>query len=107
MAGTSVAAELMMTGRFIHAERALATGLVSEVVDDDQLESAARSLIADLLAASPMGLRKTKEVMTRASEIEDLSAVMALEERTQMACLQAGSLATALSALDGTKRDDA
>ena len=66
MVGTSVAAELMMTGRFIHADRALATGLVSEVVDDDQLEDAARALVDTLLTASPMGLRKTKEVMARA-----------------------------------------
>lgn len=97
MLGTSVAAELMMTGRFIRAERALATGLVSEVVDDDQLENAARSLIKDLLAASPTGLRKTKEVMTRASEIEDLSAVIALEEHTQMACMNAGSFSPTIS----------
>ncbi|HEY0940338.1 MAG TPA: enoyl-CoA hydratase/isomerase family protein [Steroidobacter sp.] len=93
MVGTSVAAELMMTGRFIHADRALATGLVSEVVDDDQLEHAARAMVTDLLAASPVGLRKTKETMTRASEIEDLSAVIALEERTQLACMQGATFA--------------
>jgi enoyl-CoA hydratase/carnithine racemase len=89
MVGTSVAAELMMTGRFIHADRALATGLVSEVVDDDKLEDAARALIEDLLAASPIGLRKTKETMTHTAGIEDLAAVIALEEHTQLACMQA------------------
>lgn len=94
--GTSVAAELMMTGRFIHAERALATGLVSEVVDDNLLEDSAHLLAEDLLAASPMGLRKTKEVMTRTSEINDLAAVIALEEHTQMACMQASSFTTAI-----------
>lgn len=105
MLGTSVAAELMMTGRFIHADRALATGLVSEVVDDDQLESAGRALAEDLLAASPMGLRKTKEVMTRAAEIEDLSAVIALEERTQMACMQASGLKQTAANFGGAKAD--
>src|SRR3569623_545970 len=36
--GGSVAAELILTGRFIGAERALAGGLVSEVVDEDKLD---------------------------------------------------------------------
>ena len=107
MLGTSVAAELMMTGRFIHADRALATGLVSEVVDDDQLETAARALIEDLLATSPMGLRKTKEVMTRAAEIEDLAAVIALEEHTQMACMQASAFRQRIAAFGQTKADHA
>ncbi|HEY9090226.1 enoyl-CoA hydratase/isomerase family protein [Parasphingorhabdus sp.] len=106
MVGTSVAAELMMTGRFIHAERALATGLVSEVVDDDQLGDAARLLIADLLAASPIGLRKTKEVMSRAVEIEDLSAVIRIEEHTQRECMEAGFFQPTLGAR-GTKAEKA
>ncbi|MFV3126699.1 enoyl-CoA hydratase/isomerase family protein [Niveispirillum sp. KHB5.9] len=102
MVGTSVAAELMMTGRFIHADRALATGLVSDVVDDDQLENAARGLIEELLAASPTGLRKTKEVMTRAAEIEDLTAVIRLEEHTQRACMEAGSFMPMRGTVGGT-----
>lgn len=99
--GSSIASELMMTGRFIHADRALATGLVSEVVEDDELEAVARALVSDLLAASPMGLRKTKEVMIRAGEIEDLGTVIALEEHTQLACMQAGSFGKDVSGVGG------
>jgi enoyl-CoA hydratase/carnithine racemase len=95
LVGMSVAAELMMTGEFIHADRALATGLVSKLVDDDALESAARQMVDSLLAASPMGLRKTKE-----AEIEDLAAVIALEERTQMVCMAAGSFAPKIAGKD-------
>jgi enoyl-CoA hydratase/carnithine racemase len=100
--GTSVAAELMMTGRFIRADRALATGLVSEVVEDDALEDAGRSLVDDLLAASPMGLRKTKEVMFQAAEIEDLASVIMLEERTQLTCMNAASFGMPGAAKGGT-----
>ncbi|MCL4716498.1 MAG: enoyl-CoA hydratase/isomerase family protein [Hyphomonadaceae bacterium] len=101
--GASVAAELMMTGRFIHADRALATGLVSEVVDDDQLEDAARALIEDLLAASPVGLRKTKETIESAAGIDDLATVIALEEHTQMACMQAGPFTQSVAAFGEAK----
>jgi len=38
LVGVSVASELILTGRFIQAERALAVGLVSEVVDAADLE---------------------------------------------------------------------
>ena len=36
----------MLTGRFIHAHRALSTNLVSEVVADNQLEAAAQRYVA-------------------------------------------------------------
>jgi hypothetical protein len=53
--------------------------------DHDQLKDAACSLVADSLAASAIGLQKTKEVMTRTAEIEDLAAVVALQENTGLA----------------------
>ena len=40
LVGLSVASELMMTGNFIEAERALHTGLVSKVVPDADMRSA-------------------------------------------------------------------
>jgi enoyl-CoA hydratase/carnithine racemase len=96
----------MMTGRFQHAERALATGLVSEVVDDDRLEAAGRAMVADLLSTSPIGLRKTKQTMVAAAAIEDLGAVIALEERTQMACFHSATFAQTSRTLGGRKTAD-
>lgn len=93
LVGTSLATELMMTGKFIDADRALAAGLVSTVVDDEDLDEAARTMIDDLLASSPIGLRKTKETMSRASGMENLGAVITMEERVQMACMESGVFA--------------
>ena len=83
LVGTSVASELLMTGRFIHAQRALAVNLVSEVVPDDELEQAAHPLVADLLRTSPMGLRLTKEALNMNIDAGSLEAAMALEDRHQ------------------------
>ncbi len=82
--GSSIAAELMMTGRFINAQRALATGLVSEVVPDDRLDAAAARLVEEMLAASPRGLRMTKEGLSLAIDAPSLEAAMAIENRNQL-----------------------
>lgn len=84
--GTSIASELMLTGRFIHAERALATNLVSEVVPDDQLADAAQSYIDEMLTTSPMGLRLTKEGLNMGIDASSLEAAMAIENRNQLMC---------------------
>ncbi len=86
LVGTSIASELMLTGRFINAERALSTNLVSEVVPDDQLEAAAQPYIDEMLLTSPMGLRMTKEGLNFAIDAAGLEAAMAIENRNQLMC---------------------
>src|SRR5436305_6719249 len=53
MVGSSVAAEYMLTGRFLGAERALGLGLVSKVVGPEALESEGEALVAEMLATTP------------------------------------------------------
>ena len=84
--GTSIASELMLTGRFIDAQRALRTNLVSEVVPDAELQNAAQSYINDMLTTSPMGLRLTKEGLNVSIDAAGLEAVMAVENRNQVLC---------------------
>lgn len=86
LVGTSVASELMLTGRFIGAQRAFATGLVSEVVPDDRLEEAAAPYVEEMLATSPMGLRMTKEGLNLSIDAPSLEAAMAIENRNQLMC---------------------
>ncbi len=88
MVGSSVAAELMLTGRFIHAERALSLGLVSRVVEPDALEQEARVLLAELLMTTPLGLRMTKECLNHAIDAQGLEAAIAMEDRNQILCAQ-------------------
>jgi len=86
LVGVSVASELLLTGRFIQAPRALATGLVSEVVPDCEMEAAARRLVDDMLATSPLGLRLTKECLNASIDAASLEQVIAMEDRNQVLC---------------------
>ncbi len=86
LVGTSLASELMLTGRFLKADRALSSGLVSEVVPDDRLVAAARPYLDEMLSTSPIGLRMTKEGLTMAIDAASLEAAMAIENRNQLMC---------------------
>jgi enoyl-CoA hydratase/carnithine racemase len=88
--GMSVAAELMLTGRFINSQRALATGLVSELVPDAQVDAAAEKLAHEMIEASPLGLRLTKECMWAACDAGGLEQALAIEDRNQVLCVRAG-----------------
>ncbi len=83
LVGAALASELLLTARFIHAPRALATGLVSSVVAEDGLAAEAQGYIDDMLAATPMGLRLTKEALNYAIDAPSLQAAMAMEDRHQ------------------------
>jgi enoyl-CoA hydratase len=88
LTNASVASELILTGRFIHAERARELGLVSQVVPDDQLESTARLLIEDLLLTSPIGLRLSKEALNASLDMNSIESVVSMEDRNQILCAQ-------------------
>ena len=86
MIGSSVAAELLLTGNFIDAARAETLGLVSRVVPDGELDSAARALAADILRNSPLGVRLTKECLNMAIDAGSLEHAIAMEDRNQILC---------------------
>lgn len=86
MVGSSVAAEYMLTGRFIDAERAYQLGLVSRVVAPEAVDGEVKSFVTDMLQATPLGLRLTKDGLNHAIDAQGLEAVIAMEDRNQMLC---------------------
>ena len=96
--GLGIASELMLTGRFINAQRALAVGLVSEVVPEGQLEAAVQPYLDEMLTTSPMGLRLTKEGLALATDAPSLEAAMAIENRNQVLCSRSEDFAEGMRA---------
>jgi enoyl-CoA hydratase len=98
MVGASVAAELMLTGRFIHALRAEALGLVSKIVDAADLEAEGEALVAEMLLTTPLGLRLTKECLNANIDAAGLEAAVAMEDRNQILCAQGEDFAEGVAA---------
>jgi enoyl-CoA hydratase len=98
MVGSSVAAELLLTGNFIDAARAERLGLVSRVVPDAELRSAADAMAADMLRNSPLGLRLTKECLNASIDAGSLEQVIAMEDRNQILCSRSNDFREGISA---------
>ena len=96
--GTSNAAELLYTGRFIDATRALRLGLVSDVVPEADLEATGRALAADMVATAPLGLRLSKEAFWASVDAQNLESAIAMEDRNQILSVANGDLDEGIAA---------
>ena len=90
MVGASLAAEMLLTGRFLHADRAYAMGFVSKVGLLAEIEAEARQLVAEMLNATPLALRLTKDCMNHNIDAPGLRAAIAMEDRNQILCTRGG-----------------
>jgi enoyl-CoA hydratase/carnithine racemase len=75
---------MILTGRFITADRALRSGLVSEIVDEGQLLDAGLALADEMLATTPWGLRLSKQALNLNIDAPSLDHAMAIEDRQQI-----------------------
>lgn len=88
LVGASVASEYILTGKFMHADKALACGLVSQVVEEAALLDTGLALAEEMLATSPMGLRLTKDALNRNIDAPSFEAALAIEDRQQVLLAQ-------------------
>jgi 2-oxoglutaroyl-CoA hydrolase len=66
LVGLGRAKDIVMRGRRVRADEALALGLVGEVVPASDLEGAVDALVAELARHSPLALRMAKRVLNAA-----------------------------------------
>ena len=83
--GFSKASELALTGDVIDANAALACGLVSQVVPDGELMSAARALASRIVANPPHAVRMTKRLL-REGRTATLAGLLEASAAAQALC---------------------
>jgi enoyl-CoA hydratase/carnithine racemase len=98
MVGASVASEMLLTGRFLEAPRALALGLVSHVDSLDALLAEARTLVGEMLNATPLALRLNKDCLNQNIDAQGLRAAIAMEDRNQVLCTLGGDFGEGIRA---------
>src|SRR3954468_15584636 len=96
--GASRAHELMLTGRRVSADEALAMGLVADVVDAEKLLDRALEGATQIAEWAPWGIRLTKQGMWSALEIASEQAAVEYEDRQQIMALFGNAPMEAVSA---------
>ena len=81
--GWKRAAELMMTGEVVTAERALELGMINAVVPDDELLARALAMADKLAHAATVAIGQIKELL-EASATNDYGGQLELERRAQI-----------------------
>ena len=74
----AAALDLLLTGRTVTADEALALGLVQRVVPQDQLLAEAKKLLREILANAPLAVRLCLEAVQRGAALP-LADALALE----------------------------
>ncbi|MFC1822097.1 enoyl-CoA hydratase/isomerase family protein [Thermodesulfobacteriota bacterium] len=87
--GASAAAEILYTGRFFDAKKALDLGFVSQMVEKGTHVDAAREIAREIMRNTPYGIRMTKELLNVSLDAPGLRHQIEIENRTQILCTYA------------------
>jgi enoyl-CoA hydratase len=98
--GVARSNDLLLTGRALDATEALAMGLVSRVLPDDELLEHCLDVAAAMTRFSPYGLAMTKDVLWANLEVASLEAAVELEDRNQLMLGFTENLPEAIRAFD-------
>ncbi|KAJ3334976.1 hypothetical protein HDU93_006905 [Gonapodya sp. JEL0774] len=84
LCGWSTTSEILMSFRWINAERCLRTGLVSEIVPSEKLDEEGRRMAKDMLELSHVGLVVTKMNLNAVSEGSSMRSAINSEDMGQI-----------------------
>jgi enoyl-CoA hydratase len=82
--GTSVAADWMLTGRTVPAEEVDRRGLVSQLVEPEELLDRALELAAGIAELPALAVQMTKRALQVNTDAADVRAALELENRNQV-----------------------
>ncbi len=101
--GMSRAAEILLSGRTIDAFEAKRIGLVSQIVEKEQLIEKGTKLARLLLSKSPLGLRMTKQAINLTLDSPSLENIMQYENSLIVLSLTSKDVMEATKAFFGKK----
>ena len=96
--GTSRSNEIILTGRKVDAVEAERIGLVSQIMEDDEVLDRAVVMAQGMSALSPLGLTLTKDTLCGSLEVGSLQTAVDMENRTQLLAGFTGNLNEAAAA---------
>ena len=98
LVGLGRANEILLTGRFVGAEEALAIGMAPSLVEPALLLETAFTIAEQISANSPIGVQLTKHVVQTNVDASSLSAAVVVENRNQVLATRTEDMVEALSA---------
>jgi enoyl-CoA hydratase/carnithine racemase len=105
LVGPGKAKEMIFTAAKIDADEGFRIGLVEQLVDDADLDSAAATLAARIAAGPPLAIQGAKRAIRAASEVP-LRDGLLVEARAQSTCLQSDDMREAITAfVEGREPD--